>query len=168
VGLRDALLSAIGATELHRCTPYGVQPRNLAAAASDADAMGVQGRVGRRGAGVAAAYVPDVHVRSRIAVASSRDVAPPIGPVQIPDRRWQIEARLLRWGWDARDAAEVAARLDGRDSLDDRVACVECSHYRAPRRECQNHRRAGLVTAGVGRDLAGLPQRCPGYEEPGT
>lgn len=71
-------------------------------------------------------------------------------------------ARLVRWGWDRKDAAEVARRLALRDSTDDsRVACSECAHYRPSR--CGNHRAAGLWAADVGRDLAVLLQHCPGF-----
>jgi hypothetical protein len=76
------------------------------------------------------------------------------------DRR----ARLLRWGWAADDAEELAQRLVLRDrEADARVSCAECQHYTPGR--CANHRRAGLVTAEVGRDLAGLLQRCAGFKE---
>ncbi len=70
--------------------------------------------------------------------------------------------RLVRWGWDRKDAADVARRLALRDSTDDsRVACVECRHYRPSR--CGNHRAAGLWAADVGRALAALLQYCPAF-----
>lgn len=74
------------------------------------------------------------------------------------DRR----ARLLRWGWAEPDADALAERLLQRDrDVDVRVACVDCKHYRPGR--CGNHKRAGLGSDEVGRDLAGLLQRCDGF-----
>lgn len=75
--------------------------------------------------------------------------------------------RLRRWGWSGADAAATAERLARRDAGDDdRVICAaECTHYRPGR--CGNHKLAGLLTAELGRDLAGLLQRCPGAERKG-
>ena len=69
--------------------------------------------------------------------------------------------RLIRWGWSEADAEALSERLERRDADDDRRTCVECSHYRPGR--CGNHRCADLHTADVGRDLATMPQRCPGF-----
>ncbi|MBX9793514.1 MAG: hypothetical protein K2Y02_04355 [Burkholderiaceae bacterium] len=75
------------------------------------------------------------------------------------DRR----ARLMRWGWAESEAETLADRLVRRDrEQDERVSCTDCRHYRPGR--CGNHRRAGLNVADVGRDLASLLQRCPGWE----
>lgn len=75
-------------------------------------------------------------------------------------------ARLLRWGWAEPEAEALAERLVKRDrDTDPRVTCTECSHYRPGR--CSNHRSAGLSTAEVGRDLAGMLQRCAGFFERG-
>lgn len=72
-------------------------------------------------------------------------------------------ARLLRWGWPEPEAEALADRLVRRDrELDARVSCADCRHYRPGR--CGNHRRAGLSTPDMGRDLAGLLQRCPGFQ----
>lgn len=69
---------------------------------------------------------------------------------------------LVRWGWSSANAEALADRLVRRDrSGDTRVSCVECQHYRPG--WCANHVAAELGTAEVGRDLAGLLQRCPGY-----
>ncbi|MBA4178599.1 MAG: hypothetical protein C0505_18870 [Leptothrix sp. (in: Bacteria)] len=74
------------------------------------------------------------------------------------DRR----ARLLRWRWPEAEAERWAARLVLRDrEADPRVSCTDCRHYRPGR--CGNHRRAGLQAPELGRDLAGLLQRCPGF-----
>lgn len=75
--------------------------------------------------------------------------------------------RLLRWGWPAPEAEAMAERLAWRDrEADDRVSCAgDCAHYRPGR--CGNHKRAGLHTAELGRDLAGLLQRCPGFQSEG-
>jgi TubC N-terminal docking domain len=71
-------------------------------------------------------------------------------------------ARLMRWGWSESVAEQLADRLVRRDrEPDDRVCCADCGHYRPSR--CGNHRRAGLNAAGVGRDLAMMLQRCPGF-----
>lgn len=78
------------------------------------------------------------------------------------DRR----ARLLRWGWPEPEAENLAERLTLRDRVaDQRVTCIECSNYKPGR--CGNHRRAGLMVAEVGRDLAAMLQRCPGYQPVG-
>ena len=75
------------------------------------------------------------------------------------DRR----ARLLRWGWPEAEAEKLAERLVKRDrEHDERVSCTDCRHYRPG--HCSNHRRAGLNVADVGRDLAALLQRCPGFQ----
>jgi hypothetical protein len=70
--------------------------------------------------------------------------------------------RLLRWGWTETDAEALADKLVRRDhEADSRVVCAECRHYRPGR--CSNHREAGLDAPDVGRDLAALLQRCPGF-----
>ena len=75
------------------------------------------------------------------------------------DRR----ARLLRWGWPEPQAERLAERLVQRHREHDvRVSCTECRHYRPGR--CGNHKAAMLCTSEVGRDLAALLQRCPGYQ----
>ncbi len=73
-------------------------------------------------------------------------------------------ARLLRWGWAEPEADALAERLVRRDrESDQRVSCTDCRHYRPGR--CGNHRRARLDGAEVGRDLAALLQRCPGFDD---
>jgi hypothetical protein len=76
-------------------------------------------------------------------------------------------ARTARFALLGRaDADDLAERLTLRDrSGDDRVSCTDCQHYRPGR--CRNHRRAGLHSAELGRDLAGLLQRCPGFQSEG-
>ena len=75
------------------------------------------------------------------------------------DRR----ARLMRWGWPEAEAETLADRLVRRDhDIDDRVSCIDCLHYRPSR--CGNHGRAGLNVADIGRDVAALLQRCPGFD----
>ena len=79
------------------------------------------------------------------------------------DRFLARRARLLLWGWPEPEAEALADRLVRRDrELDARVSCADCKHYRPGR--CNNHRRAGLSTPDVGRDLASMLQRCPGFE----
>ncbi len=74
------------------------------------------------------------------------------------DRR----GRLLRWGWPEAEAEKLADRLVQRDrEHDERVSCTDCQHFRPGR--CGDHRRAGLTAPDVGRDLASLLQRCPGF-----
>jgi TubC N-terminal docking domain len=71
--------------------------------------------------------------------------------------------RLLRWGWPAPAAESLAERLTLRDREgDDRKSCAECAAYRPGR--CGKHRNARLGTSDVGRDLATLLQRCPGFK----
>ena len=75
------------------------------------------------------------------------------------DRR----ARLLRWGWAELEAEKLADRLVRRDrEADERVSCTDCQHYRPGR--CSNHKRAGLCAPDLGRDLAAMLQRCPGFQ----
>ena len=79
--------------------------------------------------------------------------------VRFLDRR----ARLLRWGWAEPEAEKLADRLVRRDrEADDRVSCIDCRHYRPGR--CGNHKRAGLCMPDLGRDLAAMLQRCPGFQ----
>lgn len=56
----------------------------------------------------------------------------------------------------ARDSTRLRAR-----AADRRVSCTDCRNYRPGR--CGNHRRAGLMVADVGRDLAVMPPHCPGF-----
>lgn len=68
---------------------------------------------------------------------------------------------LMRSGFDAADADDLAERLHLRDvQADDRSCCIECKHYRPGR--CGNSQAAGLQSSAVGRDLAAMLQRCPG------
>lgn len=70
---------------------------------------------------------------------------------------------FLRRGIAATDADDLAERLHLRDAQgDERALCLECAHYRSGR--CGNHRRAGLYSPDLGRNLAGLLQRCPGFQ----
>ena len=81
------------------------------------------------------------------------------------DIAWFLDrrARLLRWGWPESDAEKLAERLVKRDrEADPRVSCTDCRHYRPGR--CDNHRRAGLNVAEMGRDLAAMLQRCAGFD----
>jgi hypothetical protein len=78
-------------------------------------------------------------------------------------RRDAVLARLLRWGWPRDEAETTAARIARRATDDDRRTCPECAHA-APGR-CRNHKRADLRSREIGRDLATLPQRCPGFAE---
>lgn len=81
-------------------------------------------------------------------------------------RYLDCRARLLRWGWAEPDAEALADKLVRRDrEQDERVSCTDCRHYRPGR--CGKHRRAGLHAPDVGRDLAALPQSCPGFETVG-
>lgn len=75
--------------------------------------------------------------------------------------------RLLRWGWPLTEAEATAERLARRDAeADDRVSCAaDCTHYRLG--YCGNHRRAGLTNADIGRELATMLQRCPGFQPMG-
>jgi hypothetical protein len=72
-------------------------------------------------------------------------------------------ARLVRWGWPPDEAQALAERLALRDLAgDDLASCTECASYRPGR--CGNHRRAGMCSPEVGRDLAAMLQRCPGFK----
>ena len=71
--------------------------------------------------------------------------------------------QFTRRGISAEAAETMADRLVIRDrEQDDRRTCLECTTYRPGR--CGNHRRAGLQAHDVGRDLATLLQRCPGFQ----
>lgn len=71
--------------------------------------------------------------------------------------------RLLAWGWPTAEAERVADRLTRRDADDDRRSCADCRNYRPGR--CVAYRAAGLHRPEIGRDLAGMLQRCPAFEE---
>ena len=71
--------------------------------------------------------------------------------------------QFTRRGISVKAAETMADRLVIRDrEQDDRRTCLECTTYRPGR--CVNHRRAGLQAPDVGRDLATLLQRCPGFQ----
>jgi hypothetical protein len=71
--------------------------------------------------------------------------------------------QFTRRGITAEAAETMADRLVIRDrEQDDRRTCLECATYRPGR--CSDHRRAGLQAPDVGRDLAMLLQRCPGFQ----
>lgn len=71
--------------------------------------------------------------------------------------------QFTRRGVTADAADALADRLVIRDrEQDERRACLECSAYRPGR--CGNHHRAGLDVTDVGRDLAAMLQRCPGFQ----
>lgn len=78
--------------------------------------------------------------------------------------RFAERARQFAWRGMSAEAAELMAdRLVIRDrEQDDRRTCLECNAFRPGR--CGNHRRAGLQAPDVGRDLATLLQRCPGFQ----
>jgi hypothetical protein len=70
--------------------------------------------------------------------------------------------RFARLGIGAEDADDMAERLTLRDrDGDDRVMCAECANYRPGR--CGSHKAAGLHSPELGRDLAGMLQRCAGF-----
>ena len=70
--------------------------------------------------------------------------------------------RFMQRGINATDADDLAERLTLRDrEADPRASCAECRHYRPGR--CGNHGLAGLLAPEVGRDLATMLQRCPGF-----
>lgn len=79
-------------------------------------------------------------------------------------RRFQARTTILqRRGIVEQDAEDLAERLTLRDrESDDRRLCFECRHYRNGR--CGDHTRAGIGSADVGRTLAGMLQRCPGFQ----
>jgi hypothetical protein len=91
-------------------------------------------------------------------------VTPEGGAAETAPVALTVQARLLRWGWPAPEAKRVAARLAARDADDPRRTCTECSHYRPAAHRCAEHRRAGLQSPDVSRDLAELPQHCPGFK----
>jgi hypothetical protein len=73
------------------------------------------------------------------------------------------EARLIRLGFDADDAGDLAESAHLRDATgDDRTCCWQCAHLR--HWHCRQHQRAGLSASEIGRHLAVLPQRCPAAE----
>ena len=106
-----------------------------------------------RGAGFALVLTPDggIKVTPASALADADRQA-------IRANRAGLLALLA--GAEASDLAALPA-IEVR-SDDDRVTCAGgCGHYRPGR--CLNYRKAGLAVPGVGRDLASLPQHCPGF-----
>ena len=79
--------------------------------------------------------------------------------------RFQARTRLLmRLGYGAQDAEDLAERLHLRDvHADYRHLCLECRHYRPVR--CGNHKAAGLLTTEVGREMTEMFQHCTGFAE---
>lgn len=70
---------------------------------------------------------------------------------------------FLRRGVNATDADDLAERLHLRNMQDDdRHLCLECKHFAG--RRCGNHKAANLHSPEVGRDLAAMLQRCPGFD----
>lgn len=77
-------------------------------------------------------------------------------------------ARLARFtdeGVSYDDAERLADALVSRDREgDDRRLCLECAHLQgAGRWRCGNWLLAGLDSPEIGRDLALMLQRCPGF-----
>lgn len=70
---------------------------------------------------------------------------------------------FIRRGVDATDADDLAERMHLREvNGDDRVTCIECSHYRPGAAEdCGNSVKAAARVRGP--DAATLLQRCPGF-----
>lgn len=87
------------------------------------------------------------------------------GLTRAPQGAGQAEthARLLAWGWPADLAEATAARAVALPADDDRVLCVQCAYYRPTVHRCAAWHAARLKSPDVGRDLAVLPQRCPGF-----
>ena len=81
--------------------------------------------------------------------------------------RFQTRAEAIqRRGFGHQDAADLSGQLHLRDvQADHRHLCIECRHYSPGR--CNNHRRAGISAPDVGRDMAVLLQRCPGFQVEG-
>ena len=75
-------------------------------------------------------------------------------------------SRTQRFTWrgvTTDDAEALADRLVIRDrQQDERRVCLECSNHRPGR--CGNYRAARLHSPELGRDLAELLQRCPGFQ----
>ena len=164
MGLRDTLKATLQ-PELHGCTPMAVQhatsPQRLQQPAQLPRNAGHVLPV----KGCATADATTVQQGSCMALANGTTDA-----TELHDPTWtdadiarfnDRRARLLSWGWPEPEAEALAERLERRDADDDRRTCVECSHFR---RRCGNHRRAGQLTPELGRDLAALPQRCPGFD----
>jgi hypothetical protein len=183
VGLRETLARTLG-TELRRCPPYAVQPCNFGADDATRDATRAQLSGSFPSARCATGRATPVQLPSCTPVASPLGRAPaaatPAGPYRLTradaDRchagGWDdaeiatFTARVtlfMRRGLSATDADDLAERLTLRDRDGNaQHACVECGHYRPGR--CGNHRRAGLHSPDVGRDLAATLQRCPGFQ----
>lgn len=69
---------------------------------------------------------------------------------------------FMRRGLHATNADDLAERLTLRDrGADDRVLCLECTHYRPG--QCGNGAAAGLAGPDVGLAVATRLQRCPGF-----
>lgn len=103
----------------------------------------------------------------RLAAVAAASEALDLAPVAWTDADManflERHARLIRWGWSEPDAEKQAEKLVMRDrETDDRVSCIDCRHYRPG--HCGNHRHAGIGTTGLGRGLAELLQRCPGFD----
>ena len=165
MGLRDTFLKTLQ-PELHRCTPYAMQPCNSPRECATVNATSVQQSAAiyrQRDATGNATNAQHGGCTGFASCQSENSLA--VGPAAIvPAPEFTTRrARLLRWGYSTDDAEALAERLTRRDrSGDDRVSCTECASYRPGR--CGNYRAALLHSADMGRDLAGLLQRCPGFQ----
>lgn len=187
MGLRETLARTLG-TELHGCTPYAVQPCNIGADDAPGSATSAQLSAPFPSARHATGNATPVQPLSCTPVASPVPRALTVAALNRPHCLQREDAdRCHAGGWNdaevaafttrvtlfmrrgvsVTDADDLAERLTLRDrDGDGRHACIECSHYRPGR--CGNHRRSGLHTAELGRDLAVRLQRCDGFTPSGT
>ena len=100
-----------------------------------------------------------------VLAVGSEGGTPNFRPAELRER--DVRDRLLRWGWSPEQAEATARRIKERHADDERKTCIECRHYRPREHRCVEHPRAGLVSPNVCRDLAELPQRCPGLAPSG-
>jgi len=158
MSLRDALRSAVA-----RCMPQGVQHATSDTRHATWPATGVQLLQPLPGEASPKSATDDATAAQLIGCTAPQRTKPELQESVQAGPSLTVLDRLLRWGWAEAEAVATAARIAGQQADDDRVLCIQCHHYRPAIHRCNVHRRAALLSAEVGRELAAQPQRCPAF-----
>jgi hypothetical protein len=160
MSLREALRAAVGAG-VARCAPHSTQRATLEATAATQGATLAQQAAGSPGLSSLSSATVDA-TGAQLGCCAEPSLSPKVSLDTDISSINRIRSRLVRWGWREDEAIATARRIASRSFDDDRRMCIECRHHQHAR--CNEHRRAGLDSPPVGRDLAVLPQRCPAFK----